>query len=134
MKCFKKYFFTLLFALSFCASVYSDKFDINIITEAYKHNEFITVNLTWFVEINEVLILVFQDHKAPLDEALLESIAIHKIEEWSLDPKHRYSSYVSRNRKMKYNFHHGDKVLNVFEIRYIMKNRHVNTNFIKEVE
>jgi hypothetical protein len=134
MKCIKKYFFTLLFALSFCASVYSDKFDITIITEAYKHNEFITVNLTWFVEINEVLISVFQDHKAPLDEALLESIAIYKIEEWSLEPKHRYSSYVARNRKMKYNFQHGDKVLNVFEIRYIMKNRHVNTNFIKEVE
>ena len=134
MKCIKKYFFTLLFVLSFCASVYSDKFDINIITEAYKHNEFITVNLTWFVEINEVLISVFQDHKAPLDEALLESISIHKIEEWSLEPKHRYSSYISRNRKMKYNFQHGDKVLNVFEIRYIMKNRHVNVNFIKEVE
>ena len=71
MKSFKKYFLTILLVLSFCVSSYSDDdFKINIITEAYKHNELITVNLTWFVEINEVLITVFQDHRVPLDETL----------------------------------------------------------------
>lgn len=133
MKSFKKYFLTILLVLSFCVSSYSDDdFKINIITEAYKHNELITVNLTWFVEINEVLITVFQDHRVPLDETLLETIAIHKIEEWSLDPKHRYSSYIARNRKMRYNYQYSDKVLNLFEVRYIMKNRHDTTNLIKE--
>ena len=133
MKGFKKYFLTILITLSLYVSVYSDEgFKVNVYTEAYKYNEYITVNLTWFVEINEVLISVFQDHKAPLDESLLESIAIYKIEEWSLDPDHRYSSYIARNRKMRYNYQHADKVLNVFEIRYIMKNRHINANFIKE--
>lgn len=113
--------------------MYSDEgFKVNIYTEAYKYNEYITVNLKWFVEINEVLISVFQDHRAPLDESLLESIAIYKIEQWSLEPEHRYSSYISRNRKMRYNYQHDDNILNVFEIRYIMKNRHINTNYIKE--
>lgn len=133
MKCVKKYFLAILLVLSFCASAYSnDDFKINIVSEAYYHNELITVNLTWFVEINEVLITVFQDHRTPLDESLLESIAINKIESWSLEPKHRYSSYVARNRKMMYNFQYGDKVLNVFEIRYLMKNRHDTTNLVKE--
>lgn len=133
MKYFKKSFLIILIALSFCVSAYSDdEFKVNIVTEAYFHNELITVNLTWFVEINEVLITVFQDHRTPLDESLLESIAIHKIEAWSLEPKHRYSSYVARNRKMRYNYQYGDKVLNVFEIRYIMKNRHDTTNLVKE--
>lgn len=133
MKCAKKYFLTILFVLSICASAYSDdSFKVNIVTEAYKYNELITVNLTWFVEINEVLITVFQDHNAPLDESLLETIAIHKIEAWSLEPKHRYSSYIARNRKMQYNYKYSDKILNVFEIRYIMKNRHDMTNLVKE--
>ena len=116
----------------FCLRYQNDDFKINIVTEAYRHNELITVNLTWFVEINEVLITVFQDSDVPLDESLLETIAIHKIEAWSLEPKHRYSSYVAQNRKMRYNYKYSDKVLNVFEIRYIMKNRHDMSNLVKE--
>ena len=78
------------------------------------------------------LITVFQDHDVSLDETLLETIDIHKIEAWSLEPKHRYSSYIAQNRKMRYNYKYSDKILNVFEIRYIMENRHDTTNLVKE--
>lgn len=96
---------------------------VNIITEAFKYDEIITVNTTWYVEINEILIRVFQDSEEELDQDELETIAINTVKLWILDKKHNYTDYKRVSRKMMFDFEYENNYYNIMELRYVLSNK-----------
>lgn len=59
---------------------FSKDLHVNIISEAFEYDEIITVNTIWYVEINEILIRVFQESdEEDFDKDWLETIGINTV-------------------------------------------------------
>ena len=117
-------FAIMLILFSSTYLVFSKDLHVNIISEAFEYDEIITVNTIWYVEINEILIRVFQESdEEDFDKDWLETIGINTVKSWIKDKNHTYTDYKRVSHKVMYEFEYGGKYYDMVELRYVLSNK-----------
>ena len=117
-------FAIMLILFSSTHLAFSKDLHVNIISEAFEYDEIITVNTIWYVEINEILIRVFQESdEEDFDKDWLETIGINTVKGWIKEKNHTYTDYKRVSHKIMYEFEYGGKYYDMVELRYVLSNK-----------
>ena len=123
----RKFLIALILSVLVCFTAhiaFPKDLHVNIISEAFEYDEIITVNTIWYVEINEILIRVFQESdEEDFDKDWLETLGINTVKSWIKEKNHTYTDYKRVAHKIMYEFEYGGKYYDMVELRYVLSNK-----------